>query len=561
MIFFLKNIEVHLEEKILLTGEKLFADGKVKDLKEVERHLWLSKVEAYEVEIQITPGKVRACTCECASYLEAKMCEHVAATLLALRKRLSENEKAKAPKIHRRKIPNKLTAASILENARQEELFAFVRQFAKENRHFSMALKARFAASVPVANPREKYLQLLHSTIKGSLKKDESISFRGIQNILNLSGELLKQTDDLIALANYAEGFIILQCLIEKLAPIIQRAPQKQEKISQSVQAAFSRIHKIYQYHPAPVLKEKIWDFCLRECCRRVYRINHIAHHFFDLLIRFADSKVKLQILLKTIDDELVKENSTPEFKAGLFINKLDVLKRRSWRKEVNAFVLSNLNSPDFLILVTNRLWQKGDLEKAKFMAGKGLAQDFSKGVRHDLEETLLEIALLEKDHPAIVHFAENRFLDTADFTFYEHCKNHFEGSWETFIEGLVKAIEKWPFSTQKRDTLAAIFATENRALQLLGYIRSMRSLELLQRYDSLLLEEHKSMVYQLYEELLAAYLNDHLGPKPSLKTRDVIAHLHQIGAKELADKLLLQIRQNYSERHSLMEELEIFGA
>lgn len=560
MIFFLKNIEFHLEEKILLSGERLFGQEKVEDLREIEKHLWLARVEAYEVEIQITPGKVKACTCECVTYQESKMCEHIAATLLALRKKLSEKEKTKAPKTAHRRIPNRLTAASILENARQEELFAFVRQYAKENRYFSLALKARFAASVPVVDSREKYLQLLHATIKVSMKKDDTISCRGLQNILNLCEELLKQTDDLVALENYAEGFIILQCLIEKLTPIIKKVPQKQDKIKESVQAAFLRIHKIHQYHPAPVLKEKIWDFCLRECSRRVYRINKVAHLFFELLCQLADSKAKLQILLNAIDNELVKEQFAHEFKADLIINKLNILKGRRWKKVANAFMLSNLNSPDFLILVIHRLWQKGDLEKAKFLAVKGLSQNFSKGVCHDLEETLLEIALLEKDNTAIVRFARNRFLDTADFTFFEYCKNHFQGSWEVFLEELIQAIEKMPFSQKKRDTLAAIFASENRLHQLLEYIRSLRSLELLIRYDSLFLTDYKSTVYQLYKEFLAVYLNNHLGRKPSLKTKEVIAHLNQIGAKYLAIKLLAQIRKNYAERQTLMEELEIFG-
>ena len=97
MNFPLKNIELHLEETALLIGEKLFEKGKVEGLHETERNLWLAEVERNEVEVQISPGKVKAITCECNVFKTNKICGHIAATLFALRKLLTtQKEKRKS---------------------------------------------------------------------------------------------------------------------------------------------------------------------------------------------------------------------------------------------------------------------------------------------------------------------------------------------------------------------------------------------------------------------------------------------------------------------------------
>ena len=73
MNFLLSNIEVALEERFLLVGEKLLEDGKVNEFIESERNLWLTKVDDFEVELQISPSRVKAVSCECDIYLKEKM--------------------------------------------------------------------------------------------------------------------------------------------------------------------------------------------------------------------------------------------------------------------------------------------------------------------------------------------------------------------------------------------------------------------------------------------------------------------------------------------------------
>ena len=94
---------------------------------------------------------------------------------------------------------------------------------------------------------------------------------------------------------------------------------------------------------------------------------------------------------------------------------------------------------------------------------------------------------------------------------------------------------------------------------ELIDFIKKNRSLDLLEKYDVQLIEDFKEEIFELYEDLLDGYLRNHLGRQTSTKIRDIFYHLKKIGAKKLVYKLAKQYREEYPERHTLMEELNVF--
>ena len=86
--------------------------------------------------MQITPARVKAVSCECATFNQEKMCGHVVGGLFALRRHFLEKpKKAQKDKRPKAKVFHKLTAASILEHVGHEELKAFIVTYAKQNRN------------------------------------------------------------------------------------------------------------------------------------------------------------------------------------------------------------------------------------------------------------------------------------------------------------------------------------------------------------------------------------------------------------------------------------------
>ena len=197
-------------------GEKLLDDQKMTSLYESERNLWVAAIDGFEIEMQITPSRVKACSCECEVFIRGKMCGHIAAGLLALRKQISENKNELAGQRSKNKTYQKLTVNAILDQVGGDELSSFIRHYARGNRNFSIALKTRFAGSVAMFDNTEKYRQVISSVVKSSRNKNDRISAPGAKQILATAVDLLGQSTDSIALEHYIDCWSVLQVLVGK---------------------------------------------------------------------------------------------------------------------------------------------------------------------------------------------------------------------------------------------------------------------------------------------------------------------------------------------------------
>ena len=122
-----------------------------------------------------------------------------------------------------------------------------------------------------------------------------------------------------------------------------------------------------------------------------------------------------------------------------------------------------------------------------------------------------------------------------------------------------LEKLERQPYSLLKRDAIARILFEESRFDALSQYILRLQSLDLLQHYGHSWPTERMEEVESLYMEILQAYLNNHLGRKPSQRVREVLEQLFEVGMTEMAERLLTRFRSDFSGRQSLMEELEVF--
>jgi len=558
MLFPLKNIEAHVEDRFFIIGETLYEQGKVTDLSEAERHLWLANVVGNEVEVQITPSKVRACTCECPRYEEDGMCEHITAVLLKLRRELDRIKTAKAQKrVKRNSVAKKLTTAVVLDHISAEELKNYVRDYAKSNRAFGLALKARFAASVPMADDREKFFQLLETTIKGARTKHDRIRYKGKLKLLKILKELLAQTDDYIASEKFTDAFYILQAIIEKCAPLFWKIEGDASKYYTQIKRAFNLLQNLLESNPAPAMREDIWHFCLNECGKSTYRLSGFSQFFFQILLDLADEKKKEDELMQVIDNQINKLTFGGKAKASLLIYKLNILERQNQNEAAEKLVFENLNEPDLLLFVTEKAIEKENFIRARFLAEQSFKHNFPVPIVAKMEEVLLSIAKVENKPEEIKDFARRRLLRKMQIEDYDLLKNAVaKGEWSDFISTFLSELEKKPYSMEKRDLIAEIHARESDFSALLNYIESIRSLDLLQRYDVRLMEVEKERVNALYEDILESFIRHHLGRKSSEKIRLALQHLHDVGARKLARDLTKKFRTHYPERFTLIEEL-----
>ena len=559
MNFPLKNFEQYLPEMALVLGEQLFEQGFVGRLRQMERHLWVANVVDKEVEIQISPTKVKAYTCDCGVFQQQKICEHIGAMLLALRQTIDLKNQAKLPKVPKKKAPLKLTVDTILNNAPPAQVYAFLKAYAKADRNFALALKSRFAGVVPMENTYEKYRQLLEATIKGNRLANGQISYRGWQQAAKLGQELLRQTDDAFALENYQEGTMILRAIIEKITPIIGKSKGDEQVLRDIAIAAFHKLEALLKMPIAPDLRERLWNFCLQESTRDMYRQNGMTEYFYRLMQYISDDNEKVETLLESVDNELVKENLTELFRANLLMLKFNLLNKSRAKSAIEHFVTEHTENPDFLVFVIAKMMEQKEISRAKLLTKKGLKQKFSKNIRVQLTNFLLQIAIDEQNQPALQKHAIQLFLDTKDFQYYQILKENRQENWASLYEKIMAEIAQMPSSIQKRNVMAKLLHEEKRWTELLTLIEHNKSLDLLQRYAQTLLKSSKKETKELYQKFLSAYLTNHIGRKPAEKTREILSHLFQIGERKLAQQLARQLKKDFAHRDALVDELSAF--
>ena len=135
----LKDFEYNINPAVAQSAQQLVQAGAVRALREVEKHFWVALVEdpeeaPREVEVMITPHKIKAFTCECWPAGRRLMCMHIAATLLKLRQFLeqkAEERRARAEKLAAAE-PGRLTVQQVLDEVSPEALMDFVRDYARQ---------------------------------------------------------------------------------------------------------------------------------------------------------------------------------------------------------------------------------------------------------------------------------------------------------------------------------------------------------------------------------------------------------------------------------------------
>lgn len=549
-------MEHELDERYLLVGEKLLEEGKVTKLFENERHLWIAEANGFEIEMQISPSKVKACSCECETFSKERMCGHVAGGLLLLRRQLTETAREpRQTKQSKSFSHQKLTVNAILDSVTQDELAAFVRNFARNNKPFSLALRAKFAAKVSLANNQEKFGQLLDAAILGYRKVNDRISAPGVSQLKKMVSELLGQADDALALEQFAEAWAILAAVVSRFSPILKKLDSEDDSLPSLIQNSFVKIEQLGSLPIPPDLQIEIMVFCEAEFNRPAYRINGFSGYMLRTWAALAkDDQTALQIL-QAIDNELIRSKLDASYHAQILLVKLELLRRPGLKNEEEAFTLECLSNHQMMIQVLDAVTPTGDFRPIKDLVEKGHRLIPDEHLQKRLESILLQIAQTEGKADAIVNISRQKFLETRDFEFYDKCQTNYEGNWQDFVKKLLADLVFLHDFHQNFSTIATILGREDKLEELLGLLEEQQSLDLLAKFDHFLIKKKANETQALYEKLLKAYLSNHLGPKASKRLKAVFEHLHKHGAAKMVEKLFESITTSYPKRRFYLED------
>jgi hypothetical protein len=543
----LRELEQQLDETCLLQAEKFLDEGLVRELKERERHLWVAKVADCEVEMQVTPSKVKACSCTCPDFSSRNLCGHTAAGLLYLRQLLSAEKQAEEKKSETRE--GNLSINAILGELSREELLDFVNSYARIDRQFSLTLKTRFAGKVQFLNNRQKYERILEQCLQPIRHHRSRPSISAIQFLKHILETLLSQASHALALQQYAEVWQMLSAILDQLAPLLRKIQERSDVIHQLVQQAFSLLQHLVQSDLPRTLREEMWLFALGSFSRPAYYLNDLSGSLLELAARLADEEAQRERLLEVLESDLERVGLPASHRGELLYAKVRLLQEPAFAAAMETFKLHCLSSPAAMQELVDLFESRQQLDRVWTLLEEGIRQAGESPLRQRLQMALLQAAQQRGDHELATQLSRQLFLEIHRFEYLENCRKYCAEDWGTFVQGLAAELTQ----PQHLPTLAQLLAREKMTGQLLQLLQAHPTVDLLLLTDRHLLPKYSEALFQLYERALKDYLSSHLGPASGRSVRQVMEHLRALGQNRLSERLSAALSAAFPGRTSLL--------
>lgn len=559
MNFSLRQIENEVPEAALLAGETLLERNAVDELNELEKNLWITDAEGFEVEIQLSGNKVIAGTCECALFQKERMCGHFVAGLFLLRQK-QQQEKDKRAKEKPPSPPRRLTTGVVLDQIDPDELIRFVREYARTHRNFAIELKARFASSVSNLQSKDKYSQLLDTTINAVRNPNRQITLRGAQRLAKVIRELNQQAAQNLSVGNYVEVADIAQSIVEKVSPVLSKVQRRRDDLRSLLIEAFGYLLELAEQSPAPQLLQRLWKDSLQEYAKLTYQTNQLDHFFFKLMLKVARDKEQLESLLDRIQEQAAKHKDHKTTATDYLLMQIAILERLDQTEDASRLMEQHLNAPAVLDYAIRQAQRLGNRPREKALAQIGLRLELPDSFQGKLEVLLLKIAEEEADTDNIQTFGLRHFFRNLELSDYRKAREATPPEKrQAFFEDTLTQLRERPYTAEIRDTVAGLLMAEEQFEILMAYTEEVQSLDLLTAIDKYLLPRFPDRVRALYRQLLHEYARHYVGPKTARRIAQALEHLQSLNDNNFVFELARELRKDYPERHTLTAELVAF--
>lgn len=561
--FSLSDIELNIEDDIIESSEILEQNKALKGLHEVEKNLWVVRIEdpqegLVEPEIQMAAAKVKNVTCDCSVFNQHIICSHIGLGLLALRRKKTADkeakEAAKAPKRTQPEVPSKLTIPHILKRIESQQLIEFIADYARHDKQFALALKTRFTGDLTQGDSIEHYKTLIENTLKNAKNPKGKLTPKGWLQFFTLLDELNQKSETYFKKGELNDSFGLLKLSLPLIHRYLRSYDAPHFKLNKRQVQLMEILRGYSEVLVSPELNENIFDFILTEYNNNVK--FDFSNPLFEWLLRNVYTQTELEKVLQTIEKQIQTQRGNFDVQDKLLTQKIKLLQRNGKVEEASKMILSASKSPDILLFAIQTAVANGDTILAKDLCANGLKM--FKNMPHAVEQIevyLLEIAVKEQDTEGVLHYAEKCFLRTFQWQYFQWLIEYNMSSDK--IHKIIETIEKMPYKIEKRDILAAIYFNRQLYDKLIDFTKSLQSLELLKRYGWELWKIDAEKSLSLHKYIIYEYLYTHLGRPPAQRIRTLIESHILEGGKDLADALMIALKKDFPERYSLKEELD----
>ena len=550
MKLWLKDFEHNISPATWEAADQLCLEGKVRNLREIEPHFWVARVDveggAYETEVIITPHKIKAYACECFTPGRRLMCVHIAASLLKIRQFLdqrAEDRRAKAEAAQSNTL-SRLSVQAVLANAAPSDVDAFVREYARRDRDFALALKTWFAGSV--VESENPYILVLESVFPKAMpaKGYRDPEFRRIRKALDgLEVQLEMAASD----GNYRGIFQVASAILKKTTPVVERLEgNRREALLHFCQIAFQKMAELTSSHLSVELREAAWQliFDLGEQGLFPVEMHREAIKFLSESTRSEDKAAIVRALFDST------QHPVPGFLLQLFLASLAV---KDMPSAVPKVLEDYADAPETVREAILQLYYLQHWE-ATLEAGEFFLEKYPAGAkyRREVEDILLFVAEKSGDKKRMISLLRQKFMQTGNLEAFRKMKDASGKNWPKDYQRMVNDM----ILKGDINMLAAALAAEDHLDELAQVLEREGTIALMQRYAPYFVGERQPFIRERYVALLSQYLDEHFGAPAAVFVRHRLAELAQKGRLDLVTQIAKDLLSRYSDRASLPEEL-----
>lgn len=544
----LKNFEFQINPITWNAAQDLTQAGAVRALRELESHFWVARVTdgevSYEVEMMITPHKIKAFTCECWSEGRRLMCAHIAASLLKIRqfleKKASERQ-ARNAALSAEETASRLTVPAVLADVPAEALAEFVREYARRDRDFALALKTWFAGALN--SPQNAFALVLESALprNNTVKTLREVDFRRLRKTLE---DLIDQLNTAEAEANYRHVFLIGTAVLEKITPFWDKAEDpRRSQLSRFCQLALSKIVAMPAAELSPELRNAVWDAIFALLGKNLLPPELIRPAVGYLCAAAADEDQFARI-------QQLFDNTPFPAPAGILHLFLAALARRNRPESIVRVLEDYLENPallkDAIVFLHYAQHTEAVLAAGEYFLAKAA---FTAGPRREIEDLLLLHVEKTGDQTRLLHYLRQRYRQNSHPDLYQRLKKTAGAEWPSVRAALLADMRQ----AGEMDRIATLLAAEHEWQVLMGLLESSGDMALFQRFEHQL---DPNFVRMHYLNLLTEYLRQHFGKPAAAFVREALGSLLRRGESALALRIVQELILRFADRPSLPEEL-----
>lgn len=545
----LESFESHFNEELLLQGDLLYEHKQILSLKELEKHLWIAKVndgKEYEVEVLISPSKIKKYSCDCKFFLSNKKCEHIVAGLFALRKKKRSEKENKVEKVRVRSFPQKVRTKDLLPLVTEQELKVFLQNYLPKDKKLSLSFKARFAQKIEIQDGKNKYLQILDELIKPVTGSVGQMRGEKVSLYTQLGEEYLAQYGDLISLNLYSEALLILAALIKKTSYVCSYSSVFLDKLN----VLNAKVHhEWWEYTKKIDVPELIAEqvgYSTELAGNSYYNFEDSGLDLYQFLFQysgFIEDSILESLSFKILRNH--KANLDCSYLITAFFKLVVKINKMAAFGSIDRLLASR---PEFITRTLDRFNEESDFENMALFLDYLKVNELSENL--DLSSYRIGVYIYNKDYTNAKETILSEFTEKRNLRVLYKIRLLPKNAQKS----LINALEKQLLAIDRENDLYLLYeVTDNQASIIKRLLKTPRIL-FLEKYAFNYWDDYEEELIIAHVKAFKDYLKLHVGYNNSDFIGNQIRKIRRNGSAAAAKKIKEEVYKSYASRDSLKE-------